>query len=65
MKLRLHLGEIDAEFIEVEITPEQRKKLIDTGKVGFDDGNVLFVELIMTYNDKQPLTLSASLNKPE
>lgn len=44
-KLRIYLGELD-----VEITKEQKEALLSSNKAAFDDGGILFTELILTYN---------------
>lgn len=59
--LRLYLGELDSEFITVPLSKEQRQKLIAMGKANFDDGGVLFTEIIMTYQGKTPLTINVNL----
>ncbi len=57
MVLRIYLGELDDDFIEVPITPEQWQKLKDAGKAAIDDGGIRFMEAPLhyppTYNDSQ------------
>ncbi len=60
-ELRVYLGELDSEFITLAITEEQYKKLIETGKVNFDDGGILFTEIIMTYQGLPPLVITKQL----
>jgi hypothetical protein len=52
VNLRLYLGEIDDECIEVEITEEQWRKLRSEKRATVDDGGIRFAELILVYEDE-------------
>lgn len=47
--LRIYLGELDSDYIDVGITIEQWRKLLKEKRANIDDGGTKFVELLLTY----------------
>lgn len=49
LELRLYLGELDGDYVVVQISRDQWEKLMLAGKASIDDGGIRFVELILDY----------------
>lgn len=50
--LRMYLGELDDDFVEVVVTDEVFAALRFAGRVAVDDGGVWFVELVLDYRGR-------------
>lgn len=49
-RLRIYLGEWgNPHFLDVIITIADQEKLLEAGKASFDDGGILFTELVYNY----------------
>ncbi len=50
--IRIYLGELDDEFVEVQVTQEAFDKMRNAEKINVDDGGIWFAELIWKYTQK-------------
>lgn len=48
-EIRLYLGELDSEFITIQVNEEQFELLKAAQKINIDDGGYWFTELILNY----------------
>ena len=48
-KLRLYLGQMGDDYVEADMSEETFRKLVECGRVNFDDGGIVFAELFWRY----------------